>query len=1029
MGRSVLPPISLPVVTISAPYAGAGPAEIERLVIEPLEDQLASAPALEHIDSTAQNGEAEISVQFRFGSDMATNRANVQQAVDAARANLPADLRAPLLARGAPAEAPVFEEAVSSELIHDGALSNLLDKQVLPAMRAVSGVENVTASGADTLQFVVKPRGGALAALNATMLDVLHAAQAGGDVFPGGVFRSRYAESTIGVDGAATSVQALRDLPLGIGANPSVRLGDAAGVQETYADRSVITRVDGARAIILFVTHAQGANVLQTIAGTRAVLRTLAGRYPMVRFEELRSDEPSANAAVAGVFQTLEEGVALTVVVMLLFLRAWRNALIAAMAIPASLCAAFATMWALGISMNILSLMGLSLTIGILVDDSIVIIEAITRAFVMGVSADEAALAGRRELGGATFAITLVDVAVFAPIAMMSGLVGEFMREFGLVVIIATSFSLLVSLTLTPLLSARWALRAHGAALESSRLPWTLRTKPAQATIFAWHRLRLALGALEVRATAAYADDLLPMVLAHPQIVAIAATVISAASLVPVFSGAVPTEFSPPLNSGVATVTVTLPAGTPLSATDAAVQRMNEALLDDPQAGHVVTISGQAFNGTSNIAASNLAQVSVILTDPNAASDAISEKMKRMTALVPAASITGAGKGMGGAPGVSYTIGGDSPAAAIAAQRIADALRANRYATDVRTSEAGLQPRVQLSVDMERARLLNVSPDDAAQTARIATGGSIAARVRTGWGLEDLLVRADAAQAGDFAALGRAAVRSREGRLVPLEDLVRMTFSRDPAVITREDGARIVTVSANAVENAPISLISTGIAAGLRDSSFLPPGARVEPRGDLKQFFDTAAKIVAALLISTLAVYVILATLYRSYTLPLIIMLTVPLSSSGAFGALLLLNALRVPAQTLNLYSMIGIVMLSGLVAKNGILLVEYAERALRSSADAGQAMVQAAKVRFRPIVMTTLAMIAGMFPLAAGHTVGAQYRRALGTVVIAGLSSSLLLTLFVVPVAYVWYRGGMRSRARRSIPYAVDGREARRGA
>ncbi len=1043
MGRSILPPIALPVITVSAPYPGAAAAEIERLVIEPIEDQVSALPDVQHVDSSAQSGVAQISVQFRFGSNIEVDRTYVQQAVDAARANLPADLLPPLVSRGDPTQAPVLEEAISSELVAPGTLADTLSKNILPALRAVPGAGTVQTSGAQTRQFIIRPRSAALSAVGGTLLDLFGAAGAGNDVLPGGSLRTATSEANIGIDAAATGIAALGTLPLTVPGRASVRIADVARVENTYAEQSVISRVDGQPAVLVYVTHASGSDALHTIAGVRAAVRRLAQRFPAVRFEELRTDEPSTNAAIAGVFQTLGEGVLLTVLVMLFFLHAWRNALIAAIAIPASLCAAFATMWVLGLTLNVLSLMGLSLTIGILVDDSIVIIEAITRTAAGGLSADAAALEGRRELGGAAFAITLVDAAVFAPIAMMGGIVGEFMREFGLVIVIATAFSLLVALTLTPLLAARWALRTgaapldglpYGAVLAALRkraktFPWTMRAEAVLRGLAAWHAAINWFNHVEQHLAETYARRWLPAAIRRPKTVVVAAAAICALSFVPLVSGAIPAEFSPPVNRGLVTMTLTLPAGTPLAQTDAAAQRVNQALLDDPAVLHVEESAGRAFNGSADVFAGNVAQLTMVLSDPTSNGGEVERRIKNMTALIPQATIAGAGTGMGGAAGISYTIGGDPAVIDAAAQRIAASLRSNPYATDVQTSDSGLRRRFEVDVDFSRSQMLGVSPDDVARTARIATGGSIAARAREDAGLQDVIVRAGGSDSGDLDALMRFPVRAGDGRLIPLEDLTRVRRLREPTIVQREDGERIVTVSANAQRGAPLSLVSAPIAKQIADPAFLPPGTRVEPRGDVEQFLDAVSKIFAALLFSLIGVYVILAVLYRNYTLPLVIMLTVPLASAGALGVLFMLNVMHVPSQTLNLYSMLGIVMLVGLVAKNGILLVEYAERAVRGGASGADAIANAAQLRLRPILMTTAAMIAGMLPLAAGHTIGAEYRRALGTVVIGGLSSSLLLTLFVVPVAYVWYRGAKAPRARTTVPYAIDGRELRRGA
>jgi len=1041
MGRSTLPPVSLPVVTVAATYPGAGASEIERLIVEPIEDQLNGLPDLSRISASAQNGAAELIVRFRFGSNVDVDRANVQQAVDAARVNLPADLVPPVVGKNDPAQAPVLEEAVSSALVSDAQLSDLLTHRIEPALRATTGVSGVLAGGVQTRQFTIRPRSGALDALHASALDVFRAAAASNDVFPGGVLRGSTVEPVIGIDAAAASSKALEDVPVAFGAT-SARIGDLADVQDGYADASTIARVDGDRSAILYVSNTSGFDALRTIANARKTFARLAAQYPLLRFEEVRTDAPSTNAAVAGVLQTLGEGIVLTVLVMLLFLHAWRNAAIATVAIPTSLCAAFVAMWVLGFTLNVLSLMGLSLTIGILVDDSIVIIEAIARYAKTARSPDEAALAGRRELGGAAAAITLVDVAVFAPIALMSGIIGEFMREFGLVIVFATAFSLLVSFTLTPVLTARWALAHRSLDLNGLRFadivaalraraktfPWTFRTGFAIRAFAGWHAVLNAFERWERALADRYAGVWLPAAWKNRAPVLILAALACAIPLGLLMAGAIPSEFSPPVNRGVTTLDITMPAGTPLAVTDAAALKLTNALLENAAIRHIETTAGRAFNGTSDVFASNVAQLAIVLADPTSSGNDVTEQAKRLAYLVPAASIAGAGKGMGGAAPVSYNVGGDPGVVESAADRIARVLRANPNAADVRTSALGLAPYVQITIDPEKARLLNVSADDAAQTARLATGGAIASKARLPSGLVNVVVQGSGAERGNLELESRQTVRSSDGRLIPLGDLAMIRASKQPVVIEREDGRRIVTVSANPADGVPISVLTSALSRKLREPGFLPEGAVIEPRGDVEQFLDTVTRIAAAFAISLLCVYVILAVLYGSYTLPLIIMTSVPLASVGALGTLYVLNVLKnvFPAasvlqyQTLNLYSMLGIVMLVGLVAKNAILLVEYAQRGVRRGEPAYDAMLQAAQTRLRPILMTTFAMIAGMLPLALGNTIGAEYRRALGTVLIGGLSTSLLLTLFVVPVAFLAYHQRMKSSRKRWISVAT---------
>ncbi len=1010
--RAVLPPIAFPVVVVSAPYAGAAPEEIDRLIVAPIEEKLQAIPDLDRVSSLAQDGAASIVVRFRFGSDVQTDRANVQQAVDAARANLPLDLLQPGVEERDPGQAPIADVAVASPALSGRDLEVALDQRILPALRSTPGVGSVSPEGEPVRRFTVVPRTGALDATGTTVLGVLRAVSSANDIFPGGRLRSVAGDATIGIASASESAADLRTLPVGAA---GLRIGDVADVVDGYAEPSVLVRVDGSNAVLLHVSQVENGDSLTAIASMRATLKRLARENPLIRFSILRSDEPKTEAAVAGVLQTLAEGVALTVLVMLAFLHAWRNAAIAAIAIPASILATFTAMWIARFSIDVLSLMGLSLTVGILVDDSIVIIEAIARAARRGLAPDEAAIAGRRELGGAAFAITLVDVAVFAPIALTSGLVGAFMREFASVVVFATAFSLFVSFTLTPLLAARWALRPRRAVTLQS-LPWMLRTPVARSLAAFTQRAFALFARLERGIAYAYAYRWLPAAFGHRRAVVAGVWGVTALSLIPLLSGAIGTEFSPPLDRGEASVDLRFPAATPLERSDARSQRISERLLDDPSIAHVVAVAGRGFNGSSDTSAANLVQLTAVLNDSTAPADPLLDRIKSLQALVPEAQIAGSGRGMGGTAPIRYTVAGDKGAVDLAASRIATALQSNPSATDVRLSDAGMQPRVQIAIDPVKAATLGVATDDAAQTARIATGGATAARLRLAGGLTDVLVRSDGAQRGDLDAALRTSVPDRNGRAVPLADLASVERTARPAVVERENGERVVSVTANALSGVPIGRVTLPLARTIAHAGFLPPGVRVAPRGDVEQLLEAMKKMGAALVFAVAIVYAILAILYGSYRIPLVVMTTVPLASIGAFGALYVFG------RPLNLYSMLGIVMLVGLVTKNGILLVEFAHREVRRGRTPEAAMQAAAHRRFRPIVMTTCAMIAGMLPLALGHTIGAEYRQAMGTVVIGGLCSSLPLTLFVVPLAYARAARRLKTSRRPEVQRAADG-------
>ncbi|MFZ1016607.1 MAG: efflux RND transporter permease subunit, partial [Candidatus Cybelea sp.] len=766
MGRSILPPVSFPIVTVTAPYAGAGTEEMERLVVRPIEDELEGVPQLERVSSYAQAGVANIVVRFRFGSSIETDRSNVQQAVESARANMPPDLVPPVVATEDPSQIPVLTESLTSAVLSPRELSEIVDRTIAPALRAAPAIGSVVVSGDRTRQFTVVPDLGALDALGLSVLDINRSLAGANDVLPGGVLRSSTAEANVGVRSASENAEDLRRLPVAMEL-ANVRLGDLARVVDGRAQETIVSRVDGAPAVVVFVSRAENADALGAIAGAQRLFTNLARRYPLIRFETLRTEAPYTTAAIGGVLQSLGEGVVLTVLVMVLFLHAWRNALISAIAIPVSLCAAFVAMWIAGFTIDVLSLMGLSLTIGILVDDSIVIIEAIVRSAARGLKDDDAALAGRSELGGAAFAITLVDVAVFAPIAFMGGVIGEFMREFGLTIVFATAFSLVVAYTLTPLLAARWALPRSAVPFAGwQTLPWMLRGRTVRAAIEAWHRGLARFSQMEERVAESYAMRWLPEAAKRRRLVLCGALIVSSVAFIPAFDGGIATEFSPPVDRGEAVIDLQYPPGTPLGRSDRETNALAGTLLEDPAIAHVAAVSGRGFNGSTDVVASNLAQLVVVLADPLASGDATIERVKALAGVVPDARIAGSGRGMGGSAPITYTIAGEAGAADEAASRLAETLESDRNATDVRISNAGISPRVEIDVDPSKAMTLGVAADDAAQTARIATGGAIAAKVRLRTGLANVVLQSDAAEHGDLDDALRVEVRDRSGRLV-----------------------------------------------------------------------------------------------------------------------------------------------------------------------------------------------------------------------------------------------------------------------
>ncbi|MBV8282392.1 MAG: efflux RND transporter permease subunit, partial [Candidatus Eremiobacteraeota bacterium] len=1054
MGVNVNSPVTFPAVSVICSYPGASPAEIERLVIRPIEDQLQNVRHVEKIFARSQEGGGFISVQLKLGANVDFAATDVQQAVDAARINLPSDLDPPVVTKDDPNAQPIMTEYLTSNKLSPVQLSNLVENEIVPTLKSVHGVGYVNVSGEFIRQVNILPDAARLQMVGATPLDVINSISQGNTSMPGGRLDEAFREATVGVRADITDPAQLGQLPLALPnaapptgiAGPPLHIGDVATVADTYQDHRRASEVNGQPAIVLNVAHDSDADTQRTTKAVRAAFEEMTAKYPQVRFAELEADEDFLHEAIDGVMSNLFEGVLLTALVLLLFLHVFRSAAVVMIAIPTSILATFLVMWIMGFSIDLLSLMGLSLTIGILVDDSIVVIENITRHREMGKPPEEAAIVGRSEIGNAAIAITLVDVVVFTPIAFMGGIVGQFLREYGLVIVTATLFSLLVSFTLTPLLSAHWALvrKPKQTTFTPRAIAITLIVVGVVSLLAVGARVAglikdplmvailmltfgIALLALlynhfngwfeSVRKI--YHDKFLPIALRHPYVVGFGSLGLVIVTLI-VALAIVPTEFQPDTEYGSASASLTYPVGTPIAVTTAGAERMAAELRKRDDVREVVVNVGADTNDVTGGYVANL-QVNL---KPERRHDQhiVVDLIRHMGYLVPGAYINAGGEG--GAQMI-YTLAGEPDRLYPVANALVAYIKKIPNTIDVVATSEIVGPRLEIDINRPKAAALGVSPQAAATTARAAVGGVIATKLREPEGLVNAIVQLPPATRNDYRNLTYVPVRANDGvTLIPLADVADFRWTAEPPTLRRQDRQRIVRVFADTVNGAPIGPIDNKVQALLRTPGFLPAGVRVQAEGDTQFLGDTMNKIGIALLTSFVLIYMLLVILYRSYLEPLIIMLSIPVAAVGALGILIVSNVIHmvVPdlrwfaGQTLNIFSMLGIVMLMGLVAKNGILLVDYANTLHARGLALVDAMRESAAVRFRPIMMTTAAMIVGMTPLALGFTEGAEFRKSMGTVIIGGLTSSLLLTLFLVPVMYVVIVGAVERYQQRKL-------------
>ncbi|MDB5043629.1 MAG: acrb/acrd/acrf family transport protein, partial [Candidatus Eremiobacteraeota bacterium] len=1097
---------------VAASYPGASPEEMERLVIKPIEDQIDGIDHLDRMSATAQEGRASVIVQFKLDTNLDFAAIDVQRRVDTARVYMPTDLDPPVVDKSAGnQQAPILELALSSKTLSGTALSDLVDQRIVPDIRHIPDVQSVDARGEVKREFHVTPDPLRMIGTGATLPDIFNVVSANNQNLPGGRLDSPSQETEVSIRSDIVRASDMLGIPLpvpnaatGISTANGLTIGNIASTEDGHVEQRIVSKYNGSPSVILDVNRVITADEIHSTDVARAQLAQIAKKYPAVLFEEIEAPAEYTQASLTGVIQSLVEGIVLTAVVLMFFLHAWRNAAVVMISIPVSLLATFIVMNVLHFTLDIVSLMGLSLIIGILVDDSIVVLENITRHRDMGKRPFDAAIAGRGEIGGAAVAITLVDVVVFLPIAFLSGIVGKYMIEFGIVVVVATLVSLLVSFTLTPMLAARWSVRRRTAepprslawfqngferltawyrdvafayiirhrwltvsvcllllvnamVLAASQFAIALAVDAAAiAVALLWPLLSRVLysvrpfsvaggasakkvvrlvifggiGALAAGVAASFVQKdlggfvailgaaivalgiavrvLLHLLVDRPRVSAksslgvsvVAAGIASFIALLMVTHHGIDSEFIPSTEDGSIYMTLTYPTGTPLAKTQAAADLLESRIIAVDGVKKIITTTGTKPAGWGSTIGGNVARMYAGMDKSRRReTNRVVREIRAFASLVPGAvfNVAGAGGGGGGGDPIFYTLSGPEDVIQPAAEKLAAFIRALPGTTNVQTGAETEADRLNVVIDRAKCAVLGVSPGSAATAARIAIGGAVATRIRTVSGLVDVRVQLPAQYRNRLADVQAIKVRANDGSLYRLADVASFSYAKAPTKIERLDKQRVVRVTGGFDPGSTtLGPIVNKINAAVATPGFFPNGVSMRASGDSEFFAETMSSMGIALLTSFTLVYVLMVILYGSFFTPAVIMLSVPVAIVGA------LFGLAATHQTLNLFSMIGIIMLFGLVAKNGILLVDYANT-LRERGESKLAAIKAsAYTRFRPIIMTSISVIAGNVPLALALEPGSIQRASLGIVVIGGITSSLILTLLLVPIMYI---------------------------
>ena len=985
------PNVDLPVVQIIAQYPGASPSTIRDTIARPIEDSLSGAPDLDHIQTTIQQGGATISSYFTLESDKTADLTEVQRRLQSATGQLPSDLKAPTINTYDPSQGTVVELTVSTNKLDPHDLSNLVDNTIVPQMEQLPGVSFVQTSGDVTpsIEVAIDPQ--RLIASGATLNDVVNAVSNNNVRAPGGIATANGNETTLDIRGDIQTPASVGNLLLGNATavpqtlNPwtsaprALQIRDVAATSYGYETQRVFAYQHGNPAIILDVRKASGAS---EVSVSNAVLRALPDyrkRFPNVDFAVVNVQADFTKEQIGEVWRALIEAIALTAIVMLFFLRSWRNAVVVCVAIPTSLFVALSMMRILDFTLDTVSLAAMTLVIGILVDDSTVVLENIERHRDSGEPPRNAAITGRGEIALAAVTLTLVDVVVFLPLAFLPGTVGRFMKEFGFVVVIATLTSLLISFTVTPAMAGCWSMFS---------------------TWKAWRIIDLFNAGFD-RVRVFYANRALPWALENPAIVCVACflSFIIAMTLIPV--GLVGFEFLPAVDNGEVTIQVQYPVGTSIARTQQGILALERAVNGMPQVKGETAIAGSyqaEFGGF--VQEGFVGQVHVFLRSEkgHSSADWLAELMPKAHRLLSGANIVAipaTGINGGTQQPINYVLSAPDNSLQTVAQRAYTRLQQTPGAANVSVSALEPMPNVNIEFNRDAARAVGVGVGTVATALRAAFGGVIATQYSSTFGSQDVQVVYPFDSRDSLRALAAIPIRATNGSIVHAGDVARFISQPTEPLITRINRQNIVFISSNVQEGYQLSRVTRAFKKRL---GTLPAGSALlpAPNGAQQNLQDTVSGIAVALVLSFVLVYLLMVALYNSFKMPFVMMFAIPVTAFGALGSLALAHL------TLNLFSMIGTLLLVALVTKNGILLVDFANHLREDGRSVVEAISQSAATRFRPIVMTTISMVVAMLPIALALEPGSEVRQALGVVVIGGLLSSLALTLLLVPVVYV---------------------------
>jgi HAE1 family hydrophobic/amphiphilic exporter-1 len=977
----LLPKVSPPWVVVSTVYPGASPSEVENSVTKPIEDAAASAEKLTNIYGNSYEGLSVISLEYKYSANADQAMQEIQRKVNGVLLNLPKDIRTPVIQKFSFDEVPVLKMGVSSDMTSRDFYQFLKD-EIEPAFGKIEGVGQATLIGGDVREIRINLDAQKVRAYGLSIAQVTQFMRASNLDFPTGAVKGEETQSIVRISGKFSSIDDMRNLI--VSRSPGggeVRLGDVAEIEDGLREYTTLSRLNGRSSIGVNIIKQTDANAVEVCRRVKQEILDLEKIYRKdnLRFEIVADASLFTIEAANAVKEDLLFAILLVAGVMFLFLHSLRNSIIVLIAIPASLIASMLAMWALDYSLNLMTLLALSLVIGILVDDSIVVLENIYHHLEKGEPRREAALQGRNEIGFAALSITLVDVVVFVPLTLIVGLVGDIMREFAVVVVVSTLMSLFVSFTLTPMLSSRFS--------KLEKIP---------SSLIGWMVMKFEGG---FRGLVHRVLDLLNYSLKNRKKVFAGAVALFVASLALPALGLVGSEFIKASDRGEFIVSVETAPGSTLEHTSRIALQIERMIGEMPEVRKIMSNVGL---GAQNIAMSNVTSIYVALVDRDRrirSTDAVTDDIKRKARQIPGVkiyvdqiAITGEQAGVG----ITVMVRGSNPDSLLAVtQRVAAAMRKTPTVTDVKFSYEQSKPETRVEVDRQKMATFGLTVYDVGTTLRVALTGDDESKFREGQKEYPIRIILDKFDRSNPQNVARLPFVTPQGRQVELQQFADIEAASGPTKLERFNRTSSIMVTGYVDNSMPLGNVNRLFLANLATRP--GEGTTVEFVGDEKSRSDSFSQLGLALFASIIFVYFIMVALYDSFIYPFVVLFSIPLALIGT------LVTLALTGNALSIFSILGIIMMVGLVAKNAILLVDRTNSNKERGILTEEALREAVQMRIRPIFMTTLSMVFGMLPIALARGAGSEWKNGLAWALIGGLTSSMFLTLIIVPIVYTW--------------------------